>query len=186
MAGELTFPGGQLCEIVSKTRNIMMAGHSGSAALPREVKPVMRTSALEEFAQAYEVLRRFIRRHELVEGNAGLSRVQAMIVRYLYAHGDRTVGQVAEYLAVRPSTMSQMIDRLQLAGLVDRVADEHDARIRLVHLTSAGEAMVTQLRNVRLTLLHEPFGKLAEDEQIVVAQLLTKLARELPDTPDEF
>lgn len=139
------------------------------------------TSALEEFTRAYEILRRFIRRRELVEGNNGLSRVQAMVIRHLSRHGDRTVGQLAEFLAVRPSTMSQMVDRLELAGLVDRIPDQHDARIRLVHLTPHGDDTVKTLRNVRLRLLTEPFGKLTADEQVLVAELMAKLTRELPD-----
>lgn len=144
------------------------------------------TTTLEDFAQAYEVLRRYIRRHELEEKNGGISRVQAMIVRHLHLRGARTVGQLAEHLAVRPSTMSQMIDRLQLAGMVDRVADPHDARVRLVELTAAGKDVVQSLKNLRLTLLTGPWGKLTATEQEAAAALLTKLAHGLPNAPDEI
>jgi len=146
---------------------------------------VTETSTLEAFIQAYEVLRRFIRRRELVEGNSGLSRVQAMIVRHLHSRGSRTVGELAKYFAVRPSTMSQMIDRLELAGLVDRSADDHDARVRRVTLTPRGLAMVRELRDVRLRVLKDPFGQLTPHEQATLAELLGKLARGLPGAPRE-
>ncbi|MBP0617650.1 MarR family transcriptional regulator [Jiella sp. KSK16Y-1] len=56
------------------------------------------------------------------------------------------VSTLAELLAVRPSTVSKMLDRLIERGLVSRSANARDARRTMVHLTPAG---LEAQRNVR-------------------------------------
>ncbi len=52
-----------------------------------------------------------------------------------------SVSALADQLAVRPSTVSKMLDRLMEKNLVERTAHSHDARRTMVMLTPAGEAL---------------------------------------------
>lgn len=50
------------------------------------------------------------------------------------------VSDLSERLAVRPSTVSKMMDRLAERRLVERVADKEDSRRTMVRITPAGIA----------------------------------------------
>lgn len=136
---------------------------------------------LEQFTEYFQMINRYLRRNESVkQGNRVITRVQWLILRHVYKHGESTIGQLADQLDVRSSTMSQMIDRLELAGLVYRVQDERDARARLVRLTDEGRRVIEHLRNVRKELLSELFQQLTEDEQQTLTHLMKKLLQHLP------
>lgn len=52
---------------------------------------------------------------------------------------------LAERLGVSAPTVSGVVDRLTERGLVARLADPHDRRVRRVRLTAAGERLVEEL-----------------------------------------
>lgn len=60
-------------------------------------------------------------------------------------HGDPEaglrVGDLAEWLGVKPPTVSRMVDALERKGLVERCADGDDRRAIRVRLSSAGRGM---------------------------------------------
>jgi DNA-binding MarR family transcriptional regulator len=137
--------------------------------------------AVERLADSLQAIQRYLRRHQGARaGQQALTRVQWMILRQLARSGETTIGQLAEQLDVRPSTMSQMLDRLELTGLVVRRPDIRDGRSRIVRLTTAGEQAVRTLRDVRLKLLEGPFQQLTDEEQTALVNLLGKLASLLP------
>jgi MarR family transcriptional regulator, organic hydroperoxide resistance regulator len=146
-----------------------------------EAKQMEQRELLEQFMEAIQMLNRYLRRNESVEqGDRVITRVQWLILRHVNRYGERTIGELADRLDVRSSTMSQMIDRLELAGLVYRVQDERDARARLVRLTDEGRRVIEHLRNVRMELLSQLFQQLSEDEQQTLTHLMTKLFQQLP------
>ncbi|WP_246367649.1 MarR family winged helix-turn-helix transcriptional regulator [Aurantimonas endophytica] len=66
----------------------------------------------------------------------------------LVPEGTVSGSRLADTLAVRPSTVSKMLDRLVTAGLVERAEDPRDARRTVVRLTSSGVDMQGRLREV--------------------------------------
>ncbi|MCL6636971.1 MAG: MarR family transcriptional regulator [Alicyclobacillus sp.] len=132
--------------------------------------------AVEHLADCLQAIQRHLRRNTKEQPNLpGLTRVQWMILRHVERHPDCSVGQLADRLDVRPSTMSQMIDRLELAGWVQRCTDARDGRSRLVRLTAAGAAALRSQRDLRVQLLAEPFQQLNPEEQACLLSLLDKL-----------
>ncbi|AIE60331.1 MarR family winged helix-turn-helix transcriptional regulator [Bacillus methanolicus] len=144
---------------------------------------VSHRDSLELFSQSLQAVYRYLRRNGDT-GSDGITRVQWLILWDLWRHQERTIGELAEKLDVRPSTMSQMIDRLQLAGLVHRYQDINDARARIVRLTDSGKERIQRLKDTRTQLLAEPFQQLDEDEQATLVELMEKLASFLPKRGD--
>lgn len=75
--------------------------------------------------------------------------------------------ELAAQLSVEPATMVAMIDRLEKAGFVVRVASETDRRVRHIHLKPAGDAAYAEVRKAatayRATLLEGiPADRLAD------------------------
>lgn len=67
----------------------------------------------------------------------------------LASRGPRTVGQLAEALAIHPSTATRLCDRLVAKHLVDRVQDEGNRRETKISLLIAGHSIVDQVTKIR-------------------------------------
>ncbi|MBO0904347.1 winged helix-turn-helix transcriptional regulator [Jiella sp. MQZ13P-4] len=74
------------------------------------------------------------------------------------------VSTLADLLAVRPSTVSKMLDRLIERGLVSRSANARDARRTMVHLTPAGLEAQGKVREIWLKLEADLTSALGEEE----------------------
>ncbi|WP_206916766.1 MarR family winged helix-turn-helix transcriptional regulator [Alicyclobacillus suci] len=127
------------------------------------------------FFDGLQRLIRLMRRTRLWDGHA-ITRVQRFILTTLTTQGPCTIGQLAERLDVRPSTMSTMIDRLELAKLVRRTTSHEDARVKIVELTDEGKAIVESVRSAIMKELADSFTQLTEEEQMTFSRLVAKLS----------
>lgn len=67
----------------------------------------------------------------------GLSLAKWNVLRAL-ADAPVTLGEIAEHVGCVRSNVTQLVDRLEADGLLHRVADEADRRIKRARLTPAG------------------------------------------------
>ncbi|TFF22120.1 MarR family transcriptional regulator [Jiella endophytica] len=74
------------------------------------------------------------------------------------------VSTLAELLAVRPSTVSKMLDRLIERGLVTRSSNARDARRTMVHLTPAGLEAQRRVREIWHKLEADLTSALSKEE----------------------
>jgi DNA-binding MarR family transcriptional regulator len=103
-------------------------------------------------------LREFQRWSEDQAEAAGLTHVQHQLLVAIKGHpGNRppAVGDLADYLLLRPHSTVELIDRAEAAGLVERVPDENDRRVVRVRLTKTGDRIVQRLTKAHLDRLHE-------------------------------
>lgn len=85
-----------------------------------------------------------------------------------------SVSVLAEQLAVRPSTVSKMLDRLIEKGFVQRINSDGDARRTMVLLTEAGEKMRLGIHAAWQRLDGELAGGLTPEEHASLALALAK------------
>ncbi|KQT50201.1 hypothetical protein ASG43_21850 [Aureimonas sp. Leaf454] len=95
-----------------------------------------------------------------------------------------SVSHVADELAVRPSTISKMIDRLVAKGLVERAGDHRDARRTMVRITPRGLDARSRLLAMRSALEKElktaypsDFGSLVQPLETIASVLKQRLHR---------
>jgi DNA-binding MarR family transcriptional regulator len=103
-------------------------------------------------------LRRFERWSEDQARAAGLTHVQHQLLVAIKGHpGDSppTVGDLADYLLLRSHSAVELIDRAEVAGLVERMQDHGDRRLVRIQLTSSGERIVRELTQSHLDHLYE-------------------------------
>lgn len=98
-------------------------------------------------------LRRFLHWSEERARGAGLTPAQHQLMLAVRGHPDPrgpTIGETAQYLALRHHSTVGLIDRAVAAGLVERVPDaEHPGTVRL-SLTAAGAANLAELSELHL------------------------------------
>jgi DNA-binding MarR family transcriptional regulator len=137
---------------------------------------------IEQYLYAHQNINRHIRSGALRGVAPSVTRVQWLILRYLNRESEATIGQLAAHLAVRSSTMSLMIDRLEKTRLVYRSTDPRDARTRNVRLTAEGGEMIVRVQDRWADALSVPFTGLTEEERHLLVQLTAKLAGSLPQS----
>lgn len=86
-------------------------------------------------------------------GAAVTPRMLALL-RHLEWAGPLTVGEQAVHLEISRATASELVDRLETRGLVQRMRDGRDRRRVFVWLTDAGHEQIRALAGHRLD---EPF-----------------------------
>ena len=103
-------------------------------------------------------LRRFQRWSEDQAQAAGLTHVQHQLLVAIKGHpgGEPpTVGDLAGYLLLRPHSAVELVDRAELAGLVERTRDPADGRVVRVRLTPEGDQILHRLTRAHLERLYE-------------------------------
>jgi DNA-binding MarR family transcriptional regulator len=103
-------------------------------------------------------LRRFQRWSEDQARAAGLTHVQHQLLVAIRGHrgqGPPTVGDLAEYMLLRPHSTVELVDRAEAAGLVRREPDSVDGRLVRVRLTAKGDRILQELTDAHLVQLHD-------------------------------
>lgn len=108
--------------------------------------------------------------HDVIELRA--TPGQLSLLRILADHGRCTMQELAEHLAVAPSTATAMVKRLLSQGYVERTHDEVNWRTVWVKPTEAGRKAVEVFHHARLASLQCRLQKLsAEEREHIIAAL---------------
>ena len=118
-------------------------------------------------------------RSKRMESTSGVTAPQRMVLRMLGRRPRSTAGAVAKILCVHPSTLTGVLRRLELRGLVKREADENDRRRALFTLTKAGiEADKDKGATVEGSV-KKALRKLTDNQVKAAADVLRTLSDEL-------
>ncbi|MEK0101071.1 MarR family transcriptional regulator [Streptomyces sp. A475] len=144
-------------------------------------KRVMDTDALaEDLIIAVEQMVRYVR-HSAVAG--GLSTAAASAIGRLSREGPCRLSELARAEGVSQPNMTQLVTRMERAGLVRRVADDNDGRAVLVEATDSGLDVFRQRRAERAQALELLIEGLTQPEQQAVHIALPALARAIQSRP---
>lgn len=117
---------------------------------------------------------------QLSEPSFGLTGPQFYILHQLDQKGKCTVGELADSMAVKPSAITAMIDRLDKHGFVVRDRDEDDRRVVHIQLTEAGLETLAQVKQHRLGILQHYLSHLTSEELESMIRIFEKLAKVSP------
>jgi DNA-binding MarR family transcriptional regulator len=106
----------------------------------------------------------------------GLSHAQYQVLFELLRAGELPAGELAAVTDVSPASMTQMLDRLADAGLVERVHSQKDRRSVAARLTDAGLAVCEQRRAAFEPLWREMLAGFTTSELQTAAVVLDQLA----------
>ena len=83
----------------------------------------------------------------------GLTVSQSYVLRLLFFHGPHTMGELANDLDVRLSTMTGVVDQLEERSLVERADNPDDRRSLQVRITDRGRTLYHQAHEAFLSHL---------------------------------
>lgn len=127
-----------------------------------------RREELERAAKFRLALRRFQARTEQVVRSAGLTSRQYLLLLVIESSPPSQairVGDLSQALGLVPSTMTELLDRAESAGILKRIHSSHDGRVTHVRSTPEGRRR-----------LANAFNELADERRLVAGTALSLFA----------
>ena len=107
----------------------------------------------------------------------GVTRAQwKVLFRVERVPGLRQI-ELADMLDIEPITLSRIVDRLEEAGLVERVADPADRRAWRLHVTAKAQPLIAKLHAVADEMIADAFAGI-DPEHIAIAREVLARVRE--------
>ena len=96
----------------------------------------------------------------------GLTHPQYLVMLALWEQSPRTVSEISRTLQFDPATLSPLLKRLEIAGLVSRARDSSDERQVNVALTATGRRLRAKAEKVPSTVVAKLGMRIDELEAI--------------------
>lgn len=92
-----------------------------------------------------------------------------------------TLVELARLLGVSASAVAQVLSTLEKNGLIERVADTSDGRVKRIYLAKGGLAIEKDINKAFDDLIADASSVLAPEENAMLESLLTKLFEHATD-----
>jgi DNA-binding MarR family transcriptional regulator len=145
-------------------------------------RPIEQTTSYA-LARTCKLLR--ARAHALFD-EVGLHRGQQFVLGALWQREGCTQSELAQKLHVRPATITNMLQRMERAGLVTRRPDEGDLRVSRVHLTDAGREIRGPVERAWGDLNEQAFTGFSPEQRSLLAGFLHRIQENLAGAPAEY
>jgi MarR family transcriptional regulator for hemolysin len=101
----------------------------------------------------------------------GMTRARCIVLTYLAQHEGVNQTALAQLLDVRPMTLIRLLNRLEVAGYIARIADPDDHRARLLALTAKALPVIERIYDLT--------RRICEDEEVGLSKAETSQLRAL-------
>ena len=99
------------------------------------------------------------------------------VLEVLLHKGAMPVNVIGPKVNLTPGSISVAVDRLHGRGLVSRVEDAGDRRIRIVDLTPTGSELIVPVFRRRAAILEQVFEILTPVERVQLEQMLKRIGQ---------
>ncbi len=115
------------------------------------------------------------RRGRDILGDFGITSPQFSALLALHEHKDMTMGELCDRLYLACSTATDLIDRMEKNGLLERNRDPQDRRVIRLTITGKGESVISEVMDARRRYVASILQHLSPEEQERLAQSLERL-----------
>ena len=93
----------------------------------------------------------------------------------LARHGSMTQKALGEHMRIQPGSLSEVLSKVEQAGLVEKARDEADRRSFARTLTAAGHAQAGEYARQRAEAAQQLFAPLSDEQKQTLGELLATL-----------
>lgn len=111
----------------------------------RTIDAALVDSITDSLLQALHVFPKKVLGTSMLQRNHQMPMSQIQILVML-KESDLSIGQLSQRLGIAKPNVTPLIDSMCFAGLVERVRDEQDRRVVMVHILPSGVERVEQVR----------------------------------------
>jgi DNA-binding MarR family transcriptional regulator len=141
-------------------------------------RPDLRTEPMEIFGRIYRIAHLCGARVEQAYARFGINRGEFDVLATLRRSGEPfalSPSRLSSTLMLTTGGMTGRLDKLERAGLVQRVPDPADRRALRVRLTERGREIIDEAVAAGLEVQHEVLSGLPQDQRAQLADLLRVL-----------
>ena len=160
----------------------------GVLAQWQNVRPEGDASPMAIFTRVYRLSTYLIRRIADVFRKHGLHDGEFDLLATLYRSGQPqglTPNALRHAAVLSSGAMTNRLDRLEMAGLIQRVSNPEDRRSLLIRLTDQGQTVLLGCLDEYLATLHDIQAPLDKEQRQVLASGLRILLRALEEQGDD-
>lgn len=110
-----------------------------------------------------------------VLAEVGLHVGQEMVLSHLWSRDGLTPSELADQLGVEPPTVTNMLSRMEKAGLLERCRDQRDARCTRVYLTEKGRELRGPVEQRWAVVQERAFAGITAEEEALLRSLLARI-----------
>lgn len=111
--------------------------------------------------------------------NFPITPPQFVALQWLDEDGDMTIGELSSKMYLACSTTTDLIDRMEANGLVERVRDTNDRRVVYIHLEEKGKEIIVDVLDARRQYLATVLENFSEQDVKDLARTLQVLHSEI-------
>jgi len=112
------------------------------------------------------------------------ARYEALVLLYFSRQGALPLGKMGDRLMLHPTSVTNIIDRLEHQDLVRRIRHPTDRRTTLAEITPEGRRVVEAATKATAGEVHMGIGGLSERELDQLTKLLRKVRIDAGDFPE--
>ena len=105
----------------------------------------------------------------------GVTRAQWKVLFRLERQPGLRQIELADMLDIEPITLSRIVDRLEEAALVERVADPADRRAWRLHVTATAQPLIEKLHAVADEMIADAFAGIDPDQIAITRSVLARV-----------
>ena len=102
-----------------------------------------------------------------------------MLLKYQTEDGESDQTRLGDMLLVNRSNMTGLVDRMEQAGWVERVADANDRRVNRVRLTKTGNALLETAEAVYNESIEKIMQQVSDEDAKRICRLLERVRKGL-------
>lgn len=127
----------------------------------------------------HDVARLMRKRFEQNARDLGLTRSQGQVLVYLAYNEGIHQGALAEKLDIEPITLTRILDRLEEAGLIERLLYRKDRRVRLLRLTAAAHPLIDEIVTIGALTRSEAMEGVTDEDRDRLLGILSRIKANL-------
>jgi DNA-binding MarR family transcriptional regulator len=133
-------------------------------------------SGREAWMQLFQLLQAGKRQFQELAGQAGLAPIQVHLLLSLDADRPGPMSDLAELLCCDASYVTNLVDRLEAKGFLERQASTSDRRVKLIAMTDAGRQAKSEL--MRRVSEPPPFiANMSDEDRDHLRDILARAAK---------
>lgn len=106
----------------------------------------------------------------------GISRQQFDVLSIIFEKGQITMGELCKEISSACSTATDLADKLERAGYVERIREKRDRRIVRLNILPKGEKLVKSVINTRTGRLGSILESYDQDDRMRIISILETLS----------
>jgi MarR family 2-MHQ and catechol resistance regulon transcriptional repressor len=97
------------------------------------------------------------------------------VLKFLHGKKDITMKAIADYLYIKPSSATPVIDKLVETGNIKRIENKDDRRVVYIELTTKGKKTLEKKYKTTHKTIKKIFGKLSIKDKKILINILEKI-----------